>query len=253
MGLSYTTTHQVQFYECDIHKQLTLPMLMSVAITAGELQTYSLDLTAVTYLEKHHLGWIITNHSLDIHQFPKENEQIFVTTEAESYNKFFCYRNFYIHNQQGKCLATMKSVFSLMDLETRKIVTVPEEVISVYQSEKIKRIHRFPVVPNPSGEMLAQENYRVRYFDLDTNRHVNNARYLAWMLDVLPFSFLEKYEPTHIEISFQKEIEYGNTISSQCEERKSTEADKETAHYIYNQDVLSAKALISWRQRNENE
>lgn len=251
MGLSYTELHEVKFYECDIQQEMTLPMVLSVVVRASESQTYRLMKDKPQLLETLGLGWIITNYTIEVHRFPKQNEKIFVTTKAQEYNKFFCYRDFYIHDVEGQELISIKSVFALMNLEKRKVVPVPDEVVTPYQAEKIKKIHRFPKVPLLDETSAQSEQYRVRYFDLDGNRHVNNAKYVNWMLDTLDFKFLEQHQIQWMNIIFSKEVEYGAIIDSQYELQK--QDDKEiTLHYIYNEGVLSAQAEIHWTKRKEN-
>ena len=80
-----------------------------------------------------------------------------------------------------------KTTFALMDYETRKVAEVPDEVVAPYGADKIKKLIRGPrykALENPIETL-----YRVRYFDLDMNGHVNNSKYLEWMLDVFDLDF----------------------------------------------------------------
>ena len=77
------------------------------------------------------------------------------------YNKFFCYRNFWIHDEDGKELVKIESVFVLMDFVNRKMSSVNEEIIAPFESEKIKKIKRQEKIEKiDSGFMLP---YRVRF------------------------------------------------------------------------------------------
>ncbi|MGC3221156.1 acyl-ACP thioesterase domain-containing protein, partial [Enterococcus faecium] len=61
------------------------------------------------------LTWVITNYSMEFNRLPRVGEVISVTTQAKEYNKFFCYRNFWIHDEDGNELVKIVSVFVLMD------------------------------------------------------------------------------------------------------------------------------------------
>ena len=37
--------------------------------------------------------------------------------------------------------------------------------------------------------------YRVRFYDIDSNQHVNNAMYFNWIIDVLGYDFLTTHIP----------------------------------------------------------
>ena len=243
MGLTLTETHHVSYYECDYHQQMTLPMLISVAVKTSITQINKLNIHHPNILKELNLGWVITNYDIHIQRLPKQDEMIFVTTHADDYNKFFCYRDFYIHDQEGNELVKINSIFVLMNLTTRKIVSVPKEVISVYQSQKTTKVRRFPEIPQLLG--THQKEYHVRYFDLDGNGHVNNANYFTWFLDSLPFEWLSTKIPNHIVVKFNKEVEYGETITSQYETNDNT-----TIHQIINNNQITAEAYIEWMDKS---
>ena len=41
--------------------------------------------------------------------------------------------------------------------------------------------------------VLPSDPKTTRYSDIDLNKHMNNARYLEWVMDLLPQNVLEKY------------------------------------------------------------
>lgn len=244
MGLKFTETHTVSYYECDLTQTMTVPMLISVVVKTSESQSYRVNKDYPTIVEDRGLGWVITHYDIHINRLPKQNERIFVTTEADDYNKFFCYRNFWVHDEEGNELVKINSIFVLMNLETRHIVSVPKDIVSVYQSQKTTKVRRFDKIPTVTEP--ESEQYRVRYFDLDGNGHVNNAKYLNWILDSLSYDFLIAHRPKRILIRFDKEVEYGNIITSQWEEHFDNEDDLYSLHRIMLEDTLSAEAKIEW-------
>lgn len=56
------------------------------------------------------------------------------------YNKFFCYWNFWIYDEDGEELVKIEFVFVLMDFVNWKMSSVNEEIIVFFESEKIKKI-----------------------------------------------------------------------------------------------------------------
>lgn len=59
-----------------------------------------------------------------------------MTTQAMQYNKYFCYRDFWITTESGEELVHIESIFSLMNYTTRKISSVTEDIIAPFESEK---------------------------------------------------------------------------------------------------------------------
>lgn len=244
MGKRYTMPYEVAYYDGDITKKMTLPSMLAVVIRTSEEQSALLGRGA-DYIASLGLGWVITNYDITIHRLPQVGEKIDITTEAMSYNKYFCYRNFWIHDEAGNECVLIKSTFVLMNRENRKMGSVSEEIIAPYESEKIKKIQRSEKIEKVENGQSA--NYSVRYFDIDGNQHVNNAIYFNWLLDVLGYDFLSVHQPVHINVKFDKEVEYGHVVESHYDTVKE-EASLKTRHEIRIGDQLYCEANIRWTE-----
>lgn len=244
MAKQYSETHQIPYYECDRTQYIKISTLVKMLIKISGAQSEILGVSD-EYMASLGLGWIILQHEIDITRLPKANESITLTTEAESYNKFFCYRHFWVHDKDGNECAFMSTTFAVMDLNERKMGSVDEKIIAPFESEKIKRIKRGEKI-EPVSKIDNQKNYGVRYFDIDLNQHVNNAIYLDWILDSLDGEFLEENTPKKIAIKFNKEVLYGDDIASAYEL-----VDGETTHHcITSKNETSAEANIKWEAKN---
>ncbi len=218
MAAKYQTTHEVAYYECDINQTMTFPAMLSVAIKASEEQSEQLDRGA-TVIGGYGLSWIITSYHILVTRLPKVGEQIQVVTQAKEYNKFFCYRYFWLLDDQGNEL----------------------------------RIKRYPKIePITEGRSLP---YRVRFYDIDSNQHVNNAIYFNWLLDVLGHDFLTKHLVQEVTIRFDREVAYGNLIDSHVQINEALTLDTgevrplQTLHEIKIADVTYCEAVFTWQER----
>ncbi|MDT2740729.1 acyl-ACP thioesterase domain-containing protein [Enterococcus canintestini] len=244
MAVKYTRTHEVAYYECDVNQTMTFPAMIGVAIKTSEEQSDTLNRSA-EFVHQFGLTWVITNYHFKINRLPKVGEVIQIATQAMEYNKYFCYRNFWFYDEKGNELLMIESVFVLMDIKNRKMASVPEEIIAPFESEKIKRIKRFPAITKvTNGQSLP---YRVRFYDIDSNQHVNNAMYFNWMIDVLGFDFLTTHVPQAVNIRFDKEVEYGNEVMSHYE--IIAEDTIESRHEIKIGTQLYCEANISWIEK----
>ena len=59
------------------------------------------------------------------------------------------------------------------------------------------------MLPKELGEC---ESRCVRYSDLDINGHMNNCRYLDWVMDLLPSEFYQHHQPQEITLCYMTEI-----------------------------------------------
>ncbi|MFV0558618.1 MAG: acyl-ACP thioesterase domain-containing protein [Enterococcus sp.] len=245
MAQKYVQTHEVSFFECDVNRTMTIPAILGVAIKASEIQSEELG-RGTAFIQQFGLTWVVTSYVLEITRLPKVDERISISTKATEYNKYFCYRQFWLHDQAGNELVMIEAVFSLMDIKKRKLSSVKEEIVSPYESQKIQRIKRFPKLATMQSD--AKWSYRVRFNDIDSNQHVNNAVYLNWMFDVLGFDFLTTYTPKLVLIRFDKEVAYGQQVDSHFELTE-TGSGKKTSHEIRTGEQLNSVANIYWQKK----
>lgn len=233
--------YEIAYYDTDMTGKMTLEAMIRVAILVSEKQSTALFRDA-RYLKPLNLGWVITQYDLEVTRYPKTFEKLVFYTQATSWNKFFCYRDFWLQDEAGTRIATIHSTFVLMDLTSRKIKTVTEEIIAPFGGVKENKIYRgekLPPLMNASGQ-----DYRVRYFDLDGNQHVNNAKYFNWLLDPLEKDFLKGHEVKKAYVRFDKEVMYGESIISQHEFLE----ENVTLHQIKTAGNLCAEAKIWWQE-----
>lgn len=241
----YREKHRVVYYETDVSGQISLGKLVDLLMLASYDQGKALGMSEEKLNEQGY-GWVITQHLLEINRLPKRDEQITLETKATAYNRYFCYRDFAIYDLAGELLAKMYTAFVLLDLKTRKISRITEAVIAPFAPEAIKTIERLPS-PGKLTTVDAKKEYQVRFWDIDTNHHVNNVHYIEWMLDALDADFLLNYEPVALNIKYEHELHYGDTCESKVQIIR--EPELITVHEIKKTDTLSCTAKVSWRPR----
>ncbi|VTS28263.1 acyl-ACP thioesterase [Streptococcus pseudoporcinus] len=241
MGLPYKESFTMPFDLCDVKHDAKLPLLLAYCLTVSGCQSQLLGRSDAYLLEQFQLVWIITDYEVKIKRLPLFNETITIQTEALSYNKLFCYRQFDIYDQEGNQLADILTYFALMNPETRKVAPIPEEVVAPYQTEFVKKIRRaFKAAPleNPKSK-----DYHVRYFDIDMNGHVNNSKYLDWIYDSLGYDFLRHHNPVSLRLKYVKEVAPGGQIRSLY-----VQEDLTTRHEIVSDGQVNAQAIIQWQK-----
>lgn len=245
----YSELHIIPFYECNVNNRISIPMLINILILASEHQNEKLGVDQLYLIDKYGIGWVVTSYSIHITELPRKDSVVKMTTRGTSYNRYFAFREFWLHDQDGNELVKVESIWVLMNEKTRKITAIDDDVITPYQSEKVRRVPRLPRPGRiePEDQMTSKE-YQVRWSDIDFNGHVNNSRYPEWMLDSLPMDFLDTHEPTNIDIRFENEVKYGNRVTSSVVVDSSDNDKIKTVHEIKSNDVLSASATIVWKE-----
>lgn len=248
MGQRFSMPYQVPFFETDISHQVKLPHLLAIALQVSSQQSQSLGNADDVVFERYKLVWVITDYAIKIERLPTYNEEITITTEAIAYNKLFCYRDFEVTDASGQLLLSIRTTFALMDYESRKVAEVPDDLVAPYGADKIRKLLRGPrYQPLEDPEQVL---YHVRFFDLDMNGHVNNSKYLEWMLDVFDLEFLTTYTPAKIDLKYVKEIHHGKDILSEYD---FDETSLVSQHQITVDDGIHAQAIIQWKPIREGE
>lgn len=244
MGSQYTIEHEVAYYECDINQTMTFPALISVAVKASSDQSDQLNRSS-EYLNQLGLTWVITQTKITIVRLPRVGEVISIMTEPTAFNKYFCYRDYWVADQAGNELVKIEMAFVLMKVKERKMSSVDEALMAPFESPKIKKIKRWDKIEKVEDGSMRP--YHVRFYDLDSNQHVNNAMYFNWIIDVLGYDFMTQHVPTSVNVKFDKEVQYGNDIESHYQIDPASEGQILTRHEIRLGDQLACEANLVWQ------
>ncbi len=245
----YKIESKVPFYEVNTLNEWHLSSLLNGLLTVSDAQLDLLE-AGDAVMHAKGLGWVITQYHFDIKRFPKSKEPIVMSSWANSYNKFFSYRDYQLDDAQGNELVHLDSSWVMMSFETRGMVRVDPEVVKNVQATEIRSIKKFKRLPKKDYSQAKHKPYRVRYFDIDGNQHVNNVHYFDWMIDVLDLAFIEKYAIDTVDIRYEREIHYGQTAESYV----LTEPDEDgqgvtTYHAIKTGDEVHTECQMHWHLR----
>ncbi len=82
----------------------------------------------------------------------------------------------------------------------------------------------------PIERIDSEKNFQVRNSDLDMNHHVNNTKYLEWMIETIPENMNKKI--SEVDIIFLREGLYQDKIRSIAELNE----EHTSHHQLINQD-----------------
>ena len=90
------------------------------------------------------------------------------------------------------------------------------------------------------------KQFRVNRYDTDSNKHVNNIRYLQWVIESIPEEITDNYFLHEIDGRFIAEAQYGDTVLSLT---KKLEANNSFAHTIKieGSNTVCATANTIWQ------
>lgn len=124
-------------------------------------------------------------------------------------------REFLIYDEDGNLLCKGDTLWTIIDMQTRKIVGVNEiyKGISDYKEEKTIS-DRFSKITLPNEEDFKFcATHQVTRSDIDMNGHVNNIRYANFVVDALG-NEVDSFK--YFAIDYNKELRYGNSVNIYC-------------------------------------
>ena len=180
----YTFDSRIRYSEVDEEQRLTLVSLIDYFQDCSTFQSEDLGV-GLGYMEELGAAWIINFWQIDILRLPVLGERVVTGTSPYGFKGFMGYRNFAMETAEGEPLAMAASVWSLMDLKNLRPVRPTQKMLEKYAvgepfaMEYEDRKIRIPAAGERTGQAYPQEIV-IERDHLDTNHHVNNARYAAF-------------------------------------------------------------------------
>lgn len=155
--------------------------------------------------ETKNIAWILSQIEFKIYRMPRLHEEIIMSTCHGEWRKFFFYRYYKAVDMQGNVLMDGISNWIILDVNERKMVSPLN-----YGIDFPLDIHKKPFdISRIRFGDIAFENKREclpLYSDIDMNSHVNNTKYIEWIMNFIPMDLLANYRPAYINIIYKKEI-----------------------------------------------
>lgn len=234
----YSNIYRVRSGDAGADGKLKLSALM---LMLQEIATEHADILGVgcNLLNSTNMGWVLSKLLIEVDKIPSWGEKIEIKTWASERERIVTYREFEIFSQDGKKLFCARSQWLLFDMATRKINRLC--ALPAWQSDpQHSTCCDFQAHLHPAKENSFSASCKVRYDDIDLNRHVNNAVYMAWGLEALPHAFLNAHTPKLIEINFLEEVMPNDEIDSLCQL-----SGEQTMHSIINKRTSRECARIN--------
>ena len=176
--------------------------------------------------------WILSRLSVFMACRPRFREKIVTRTWPRSANKLFAIRDYDIHysadisgREDGPCrdnaLVRGRSAWLVVDIEKRRPLRPQVAVEKLPANEGINALPGENPAGNDPPLSLTTRDFsaiepilrQVCYSDIDYNGHVNNARYIQWIQDLLDPEILKNAEQIRLDINYLAEVLYGETIN----------------------------------------
>lgn len=156
------------------------------------------------------MAWIITRFNVKIYDIPKYLQTVEVITYPVINTKFIFPRYFAIKDLDGSLLVEATSSWIVINSSTRRIVLNPF-LDFIWPNEELPNTITLPNKVISTDSSLIEERL-VRYSDTDLNGHMNNTRYIDYIIDLHDLDFYKENKVKSILINFNKELKNNDIV-----------------------------------------
>ncbi len=225
----YTTPYKVQYYDLDRDSYIKINRLFDIMTAVATEHSAMHNIDAKQFIKKG-ISWVV--HDINLDFFDDGNlyeKKITIKTFVKNIRGIYMLRYFDFYNED-KLIGKAVSKWLLLDIEKRKIIKIPKDIISKFTSDdevseaQKNIIDTLKTVKQHYEEIIADKtavikNMDIRYSDIDENGHVNNSIYPMWATESIPRDTLKTHKICSTQITYKKEqIESDKGVKIACKE-----------------------------------
>lgn len=201
-------------FHCDMNAELFMGHLGNHLLNAADFHSSERGFGMRT-LNKIHKTWVLSRLVVEMEEMPLIYEPFVVETWVENALRYFTNRNFHIEGKDGKTLGYGRSVWAMIDTDTRQPCNLMDindgEILSWVEADKENPIAK------PSRVKMSQEAERVgefivNYNDVDINGHLNSVKSIEHVLDIFPMETYRSLRVKRFDIAYVAEAYAGDTV-----------------------------------------
>ena len=203
----YEYKTRIRYSEIGPDKKLTITALLDLFQNCSSFQSEDLNV-GVDYLHANNRAWVLSSWQVCIDDLPTFCDEVTLRTFPSGLKMALAYRNYEMLDKDGKRLACANSIWAYIDTVKLIPVRCPASEAETYGTHPALDMEPMPRKIEVPKAMEALEPFQVKKYFIDTNNHVNNARYVQAASDYLPSDF--KYDIVRAE--YKKSALLGDTI-----------------------------------------
>lgn len=208
-GPAYRKQCRVTYLDTDCFGRCRPSSLLAFAQSAAGEHCALLD-AGWEVLQRRGLFWAVIRHRMQISRLPKEGETVTVETWPMPATRAAFPRSTVAYDEHGAEVFRAVSLWVLMDTESRSLVVPGRSGVRVEGALLGSEL----AVPHCLMPLTPQDSVvrTVRYSQLDQNGHMNNARYLDWICDLLPAAFHKEHPIRDLTVCYLSEAREGQAV-----------------------------------------
>jgi acyl-ACP thioesterase len=154
-------------------------------------------------------GWVLSRISVLLDRRPRQGETITVRSWPRGWDRLFAIRDYDIQDASGVPIVRGRSGWIILDINKRRPLRPQALMTPLPLNEGLDALPGGAVNLDARDNLCKAGERRAAYSDIDYNGHVNNARYVQWLQDILENEDLERARRMRLDINYLSEIKPG--------------------------------------------
>lgn len=239
---------ELRYFEMNKFGEASSTTMLTLLEETAADHCYSIN-SSLYDLKDQNIGWVLLSGMMIMDRYPRYKEKIIIRTWLSEYTMIKGVRENIIYDEEMNIIGRAKGIWVFFDIVRRRPVQIFDSIKegwSYCTEESI--IHNCSTKIQMVGNEPHVKEFKVHGFDVDTYEHVNNIRYLQWLLESVSEEITDHYYLCSIDGRFIAEAQYDDTIISFTE--KDTD-DNTFIHTIKTQkdNKVCATARTVWKKR----
>jgi medium-chain acyl-[acyl-carrier-protein] hydrolase len=236
---------KITSYQVDFREQIKPTSLMQLFQEAAGNHAQHLG-AGYAALAEEKLFWALSRIKVEIQKTAKWGDEIHIETWPCSLVGPFFRRDFMFFNHHDEVICRGVSGWLLLNAETMRPQRANKLAIELPFNEGKFALTTFPDRLNGKAETPIFSK-TILYNEIDVNNHVNNTRYLDWVMDCFGREYYRSHTLKSFTLEFLGEMYWGNEVELISEQEDLLfhiqAVNKETGKIAFRADVNWSDAV----------
>ena len=225
----------IESYVCDFTGKATLTVMIRFLLDAASIHAQQRQF-GYEQISKDNVAWVLSRLSIQMEEYPGQNQDLTVETWIETVSRYFTQRCFRFIDRSEKVIGYARTIWAAIDVQTRRPIDIPmwrPDMLQYVESEEQCPIEKMSKIPSVDG-IESHMGYTVRYSDIDINKHMNSVKYIEHAINVFDLNVFKEKFIHKFEIVFLVEGMFGDKLK------------------LYMQDLSENECIIDTKKGEES-
>ena len=159
-------------------------------------------------------AWVLARMYIRFIDLPLWRNDVTLTTWHKGLNRLFFLRDFRMTDPQGNVRVEATTSWIVLNLDTRRLVRdakLMDEGTKCSENAVEQPADKVQLPKDAQMEFVME--HTVSYSDVDLLGHTNNAMYMHWAMDAVPYEITSQHPLKEVTINFNHETRAGEKVS----------------------------------------